>query len=142
MCAYSKKRANSTLATFLLNCSLKESILASFFKKLQTEVDKVCKNGNSVLQKQNREYLYVVCEEFVTELKDKCPLLLRTVTEITGQHASSAKQSAVSFLGVSLLFTRNQKMSHLHYIAGLLLDNENVSDVVSEHSDGQYTGLI
>lgn len=69
LCVYiAKKRANSTLATFLLNCSLKESILASFFKKLQTEVDEVCKNGNSVLQKQTRDNLFVICEEFVTEL--------------------------------------------------------------------------
>ncbi len=71
-------------------------------------------------------------QEIASELRKNAPLLWIILNEVAGTAKKTKRNHdcALSFLAAGLLFYRNQRLSRLQYIIGIILDNSGATDEV------------
>jgi hypothetical protein len=100
--------------------------------KMSNEMKSICKNANSNLQ--CKDYSALQCikwSEIANELKQYAPTVWMTFNILVNAEKKVKNHECVlSFIMAILLFHRNQRMSRIQHMLGLVLDNSGTTDEV------------
>lgn len=124
---------DETFVTFIYQ-GMREQFVNIVLNELHHEIRVLCKSGKSSLQLRNTEQLTSIrWSEILLEWETYAPLFfafLKTVTCKVRQTKKGFRANTLVSVGSSLIFARNQRMSVMQHVVGLILDSACATDEV------------